>query len=124
MAQTHDERNRAILRRTLSAVSCLYGVYDFFFGWSLFWIAPKGVGIHGSRAIGWISLVLAALLGLAGWALWKPRRAAGLLTLGAALGSVSLAGLDFLGRRPASGAVDGAYGLLALGLFLLLRRRP
>jgi hypothetical protein len=124
MAQSHDERNRLILTRTLSAVSLLYAAYDLFFGWSLFLIAPKGEGIHGSRAIGWISLALAALLAGAGGALWKPRRGAWPMTLGAALGTLSLAALDFLGRRPASGAIDGAYGLLALGLFLLLRRRP
>ena len=123
MTPTHDERNRAILRRTLSMASHLYAFYGLFFGWSLLAVAPKGAGIHGSRAIGTIFLVLATLFAAAGWALWRPRRGAWLLTLVAALGSASLAILDLVGHRHASMAIDGSYALLALALFLQVRPR-
>ncbi|HXX92638.1 MAG TPA: hypothetical protein VEN81_03335 [Planctomycetota bacterium] len=123
MVEIPQEPDGGIFRRTLSAASHLFAVYALFFGWSLFWVAPKGEGIHGSRAIGWMSIGLGGLLGLAGWGLWKPRRRAWTWVTLAALGSVALAGLDFSGGRRVSGLVDGAYAPLALGLFLASRPR-
>jgi len=123
MPPTHEERNRAILRLTLSAISHLYALFSAMIGWSLLIADPKGDGLHGSRAIGRISLVLAAFYAAAGWALWKPRRGAWLLTLLAAVGSAALAVLDLLGRRPASLAIDGSYALVALALLLQARPR-
>lgn len=121
---SHEERNRLILRRSLSAVSHLYGLFSALVGWSL-WMAPaRGAGLHGSRFLGTYSLAQAALYGAAGWMLWRPRRGAWLLVLAAAAAAGALALLDFLGGRMQSLPVDGLYALVALALWLQARPRP
>ena len=124
MTPTHEERNRAILRRTLSAISHLYALFSgLLMGLSLLTAAPTRPGIHGSRVIGWMSLAHAVLYLAAGGMLWKPRRGAWLATLAAALGSLALAVLDLAGGRLGSIAPDGLYALVALAVFLQARPR-
>ncbi|HLF92494.1 MAG TPA: hypothetical protein VJB14_03480 [Planctomycetota bacterium] len=120
----HEERNRLILRRSLSAVSHLYGLFGALVGWSLWMRPPHGAGVHGSRFIGTYSLLQAALYIAAGWMVWRPRRGAWLLVLAAAAASSALAFLDFLGGRMQSLPVDGLYALVALALWLQARPRP
>ncbi len=121
---SHEERNRLTLRRSLSAVSHLYGFFSALVGWSLWMTASRGAGLHGSRFIGTYSLVQAILFVAAGWALWRPRRGAWLLVLAAAASSALLALLDFLGGRMQTLAVDGLYALIALAIGLQARPRP
>jgi hypothetical protein len=119
---THEERNAAILRKTLSAISHLYGTFSLFVGWSLLALPPnQEPGIHGSRTIGGLSLGHAALYYGAGWSLWRPRRGAWLVTLVASLGSLALAGLDLAGGRMRSVATDGMYALVAFAVYLQCR---
>lgn len=122
---THEERNAFILRKTLSAISYLYAVFSLFIGWSLLVLPPnQEEGLRGSRTLGTISLGHAALYLLAGWALWRPRRGAWVLTVAASLAALSLAGLDLAGGRLRSVATDGMYALVALAIYLEARRRP
>jgi hypothetical protein len=123
MTPTHDERNRIILRRTLAAISHLYGAFSAFFGASLLAALPRGAGIHGSRTLGWVSLLHAALFFAVGTALWKPRKGATLAALAAALGSITLAVFDLAGNRLGSIATDGMYAVVALVILLLIRPR-
>ena len=124
MIPTHEERNRIILGRTLSAISHLYAAFSgLVMGLSLLAAAPTRPGIHGSRAIGWMSLSHGVLYLAAGWMLWRPRRGAWLVTLMAAAGSVALSALDFMGRRLESIPIDGLYAPVALAIFLQVRRR-
>lgn len=120
---THEERNASILRRTLSAVSHLYGVFSLLIGWSFLVLPATGGGIHGSRSIGRMSLVHAALFVAAGWTLWRPRKGAWLFVLAAGAGSLALAGLDFAGGRMQSIATDAMYALVAAAVFLQIRPR-
>lgn len=122
-APTHEERNALILRKTLSAISHLYGLFSLFVGWSLLALPAERSGIHGSRTIGTISLVHAALYVAAGWTLWRPRRGAWLLALAAALGALALAGLDAAGGRMRSIATDGMYALVAGAIWFQSRPR-
>lgn len=121
---THEERNRFILRRTLSAISHLYAAWSLVVGCSFLALPPRSEGIHGSRTLGKLSLLHAALYLGAGWALWKPRRGAWMLTILAALGAGALATLDLLGRRFQSAPTDGIYALVALAIYLQVRPRP
>jgi hypothetical protein len=123
-APTHEERNRLILRRSLSAVSHLYGLFSALVGWSLWMTSARGAGLHGSRFLGTYSLAQAALFVAAGWMLWLPRRGAWLLVFAAAVGAGVLALLDVLGGRMQSLPVDGLYALVALALGLQSRPRP
>ena len=121
---SHEERNRLILRRSLSAVSHLYGLFSALVGWSLWMVPARGAGLHGSRFLGTYSLAQAALYIAAGGMLWRPRRGAWLLVLAAAAAAGALALLDFLGGRIQSLPVDGLYALVALALWLQARPRP
>ena len=121
---SHEERNRLILRRSLSAVSHLYGLFSGILGWSVWMVAPRRAGLHGSRFLGTYGLGQAVLFFAAGWALWRPRRWAWVLVTSAAASSAALALLDFLGGRMQSLPVDGLYALVALVIGLQARPRP
>jgi len=118
------ERNRAILRRTLSAISVLYGAWSLLVGWSFLALPPKGEGLHGSRFLGILSLIQAAIYLGAGGTLWKPRRPAWILTLVASLVALALAALDLAGGRIQTAPTDGIYALVALAIYLQVRPRP
>ncbi len=112
-AISHEERNAVILRRTLSGISWLYGLFE---------------GLLG--LLGWsggtyprIMAAYAALLALAGTMLWKSRRGAAWVTLAAALGSIGVALWDLMGyRKPDAALVDGSYAVIAVLLLLKSRR--
>lgn len=109
---THEERNAIILRRTLSAVSWLYAIFNGF------------VGFHGiDQLAGRLMLGHAALLALAGTMLWRPRRGATLALLAAAAGSVGFVVLDLRRGSVPAAAVDGLYVLVAAALLYKSRRQ-
>jgi hypothetical protein len=110
---THEERNAIILRRTLSAVSWLYALFNGTLGW-LAWNA----GLYAKLAV-----AHAGLLGLAGTMLWKPRRGAALATLVAATGSIGFAAQGLRLHNFQAALVDGAYVLLAAVLLYKSRHQ-
>ena len=110
---THEERNAIILRRTLSAVSWLYAIFNGGMG-ALLWsrgLLPRLMVAQG------------ALLALAGLWLWRPRRGAVLFTLLAAAGSIFFVTLDLFLQNVQAALVDGAYCLAAAILLLKSRHR-
>jgi len=115
---SHEERNAAILRRTLSWVSWLYALWT-----GLVAAAAWGKTTAGPRDAQFL-LAHAALLSLAGLLLWKPRRGAVLAVLAAAAGSICFVVLDLRRHVVASALVDGSYVLIAAVLLYNSRRRP
>ena len=67
------ERNRQILRRTLSLISWLYAVEHALWVPLLFAHLPAGDGPVDRRTLITLMAVHMGLLAAAGWALWKPR---------------------------------------------------
>lgn len=118
-----EERSAAILRRSLSAISVLYGAWSLLIGWSFLELPSTGEGLHGSRFLGAYSIVHAALYLSAGGLLWRPRRGAWIVTLLAAVGAAALATLDVTGRRFQSAPTDGIYALVAGAVYLQVRPR-
>lgn len=113
---THEERNRIILRRTLSAVAWICSV------WTALLAAPlTALGSDGLRRRAWLMLGHALLLAAAGTGLWKPRRWGWIATLVAGLASLGFVGVDLLGRNWQSGAVDALFPALAAVVFLQTR---
>lgn len=120
---THEERNRFILRRTLSAISHLFAAWSLLFAYMV--LAPRttGEGLLSSRMTGVVTLGHALFLGAAGWALWRPRRGAWAWTGLAVAGSLAILALDLYGRRWNSLPVDLMYPLAAVMISLQLRTR-
>ena len=113
---SHEERNRFILRRTLSAVAWICA----------FWSAALGAPLTGMpkddiRRLGWYMLGHATLLVASGWGLWKPRRWGWWATLAAALLSAAFVTADLLRRNAGAAAVDALYPGLALWVFVRTR---
>lgn len=110
------DRNAAVLRRTLSAVSWLYAL------WSA--LIALTVRAHPSEAVVDWRLVLlhAGLLGLAGALQWKPRSAALSCTIAAGLGSIFFVIQDLQRGSVSAALVDGAYVPLAAALLYKSRR--
>lgn len=105
---TSDEaRNATILRWTLSAASWLYALWSG----AVYLIATqiRARPLIDPRLI----LLHAALLGLAGTLLWKPRRWALLSTMAAAAGSVAFAAVDLGVHNFQAALVDASYAPLA-----------
>lgn len=122
-ALSHEERNRLILRRTLSAVSHLYAAWSLLVGFAIAAAPhPAGEGLYASGVYGSLMMLHGALLGLAGWTLWKPRRGAWGAVALAALGSLFFATLDGLRHHWQNVLLDAAYPVLAAGAFA--RTRP
>lgn len=111
----HEDRNAIILRRTLSAISWLYAFWSLLLGVTAW---GKTHGLHDGRFI----VLHAALLGLAGTLLWKPRRGAVACTLAAAAGSIFFVILDFRLGNTQAAIVDGAYAVFAAALLYKSRR--
>ena len=117
-AISHEERNRRILLRTLSAVSHLYAAWSLLIGFAIA-TAPHsgGEGLYASRTYGLLMIFHGVLLGLAGGTLWKPRRGAWIAVALAALGSAFFATLDGLRHHWQNVLLDAAYPVLAAGVF-------
>jgi uncharacterized membrane protein len=107
-----DERNAAILRRTLSAISWLYALWSGMLG------AITGAGSLPAKLL----IAHGALLGMAGTLLWKPRRAAVPVTLLAAAGSIFFVLYDLKLGNSQAAFIDGGYVVVALAL--LYKSRP
>jgi hypothetical protein len=114
--ETPEDRNAAVLRRTLSAVSWLYGL------WSA--LIALTVRAHPSEAlVDWRLILLhASLLGLAGAMQWRPRRAALSCTILAAVGSIFFVIHDLERGGVGAAIVDGAYVPMAAALLYKTRR--
>jgi hypothetical protein len=110
---SHEERNRLILRRTLSAISGIWSLWSLALGAS-FWHLGKSYGL-------WM-MGHAAVLALAGFGLWKPRRWGWAAAFLAAAGGAGFAAFD-APRSFQSAALDAVYPLLCLVLFPLARPR-
>jgi hypothetical protein len=109
---SHEERNAAILRRTLCAISGLYAIFNGGLGgltWAQGWVPRWMAG-------------LGALLALSAVLLWKPRRGAVLVTWIAAAGEIAFVVFDLRRHSPQAATVDGVYVLVAV--MLLLKSRP
>lgn len=121
-ALSAEERNRRILRRTLAAVSHLYATWSLLLGFAIASTPqPGGSGLYSPRFYGSLMLLHGALLGWAGWTLWKPRRGAWIAVALAALGSVFFATLDGLRHHWQNVLLDAAYPVLAAGIFTQTR---
>jgi hypothetical protein len=111
---SHEERNRLILRRTLSFVAWQYALWSAFLG-----LLQAELG----RSQGWWMSGHALLLGLSGFGLWRPRAWSWGATALAAAGSLLFVAQDLRSRNFQAAAVDGAFAALALGVFLAVRPR-
>jgi hypothetical protein len=111
------ENNAAILRRTLSAVGWLYGLWTGLLGAAAWHVRAK-VAVDPR-----LLLLHAALLGLSGALLWKPRRGATIVTLLAAAGSIGFVVFDLRVNGVQAALIDGAYPVLAAVLLHNSRRR-
>ena len=114
----HSERNRTILRWTLSAISVIHALLWGLVSWGMLALRAVGGGEAASRTMGILHLVHAGLLAAAGWALWRPRRGAWVVTLLAGLGSLVLVVLDLRAGRWQSVPTDGLYPLVAALIWL------
>jgi UPF0716 family protein affecting phage T7 exclusion len=112
-----EERNAAILRRTLSAVSWLYALWSGLFGVAA--LGQTAGGLYDPRLI----LLHAGLLAAAAVLLWKPRRGAVAVTFLAAAGSVFFTVLDVLRQGPQAAMIDGIYAVVAAVLLYKSRRQ-
>lgn len=111
-----DDRNRLILRRTLSAVSWIWAAWSGLLGAPIVAIPESDVRLRG-----WLLLGHAALLAVAGAGLWKPRRWGWPATGLAALAGVGFAIAAFRSGHAEAGAVDALFPLCAAGIWLQTR---
>ena len=114
---THEDRNAVILRRTLSAISWIYGLWTGLFAGLALSLPQRTRGLYDVRLL----LFHAAILGAAGVWLWKPRRGAWIVTLLAAAGALFFAGVDLHRGQPETAFFDGAYAPLAAVLLFKSR---
>ena len=114
---TLAENNAAILRRTLSAVGWLYGLWTVLLG-AAAWHVRKAADVDPR-----LFFLHAALLGLSGVLLWKPRRGATIVTLLAVAGSLAFVVFDLRRNGVQAALIDGAYPVLAAALLYNSRRR-
>ena len=114
-----EERNAAVLRRTLAAISGLYAL----------WTAMLGAAalLHrGSATLAFdprFLLLHAAALGMAGTMQWRPRRGHLLWTAVAAAGSIAFVILDLRRGNVEAAVVDGGYVVVAAVLLYISRPR-
>jgi len=114
-----EDRNAAILRRTLSAISWLYALWSGLVGAMAMALRGSAEPAVDPRFI----LLHAALLGLAGTLQGRPRRGALLCTALAAAGSISFVILDLRRQNIGAALIDGAYVVVAAALLYNSRRR-
>lgn len=113
---SHEERNRIILRRTLSAVAWICALWTAALGAPL-----AGFGIDDIRRKGWLMLGHAVLLAVSGVGLWKPRAWGWPATLAATLASLGFVAVDLLGRHWETAWVDALFPLTATFVFVRTR---
>jgi len=113
---SHEERDRIILRRTLSAVAWICALWTAVLGAPL-----AGFGNDDIRRKGWLMLGHALLLAASGVGLWKPRVWGWPAALAATLGSLGFVGVDLLGRHWEAAWVDALFPLTAIVVFVLTR---
>lgn len=107
-------RNRLILRRTLSVVSWQYALWNAVLGLMKVQLgSPQGMWMLGH----------ALLLAGAGFGLWRPRPWGPGAAVLATLGSFAWAGFDVQAGNLQAAMIDGAYGAVALAVFLGTRVR-
>ena len=111
-----EERNRAVLRRTLSGISWLYALWSALLG-AAAWLR-RSEALVDPRLV----LLHAGMLALAAVMLWKPRREAVFCTLLAAAGSIFFVIEDLRRENVQAALVDGAYAVLAAALLYKSRR--
>ena len=115
------ERNRQVLRRTLSIISWIYSaMYGLFV--PIAFLAPEGdTGVMDIRTL--LSLMAGhmAMLVAAGWALWKPRTWAWTAVVYAAVGACVFAAIMMLHGDVSSGVMYVLYAVLALGIYVKTR---
>jgi len=114
-----DDRNAAILRRTLSAISWLYALWNGLLG-------AMALAVRGSSTLAVdprFILLHAAVLGMAGTLQWRPRRGSILCTAIAAAGSIAFVILDLRQQNVAAALLDGAYVVFAAALLYNSRRQ-
>jgi hypothetical protein len=110
---SHEERNRIILRRTLSAVAWICAV------WTALLAAPlTGFGTDDIRRRGWLMLGHAVLLAASGVGLWRPRSWGWLVTLIASLASAAFVAGDLLRGHPWAAVVDGLFPACSLAVYI------
>jgi len=114
-----ENRNRFILRRTLSAISWIHALWSSALG-ALFSEIAAVEPLYPPRLI----VAHAALLSAAGWALWKPHWGAWILVFLAVAGSAFFVVQDLRFSCWESAIVDGMYLLFALGIFLAIKWPP
>jgi hypothetical protein len=108
------DRNRLILRRTLSFISWQYALFNGILGLLKMQLsAPQGA---------WM-LAHAFLLGGAGFGLWRPRVWGWPAAALAAGGSLGWAVFDLSAKNVEAALVDGAYAGVALLVVLMGRGR-
>jgi hypothetical protein len=112
----HD-RNTAILRRTLSAISWLYALWTGLLGVVAFGLRGSATPAFDPKFL----LLHAAVLGMAGTMQWRPRRGHLPCTAVAAAGSIAFVILDLRRGNVQAAAVDGGY-ILAAALLLYISR--
>jgi len=114
-----DERNAAVLRRTLCAVSWLYALWSGLVGAMAMAMRGSPEPAVDPRFI----LLHAALLGLAGTMQWRPLRGSIPCTLLAAAGSIWFVILDLRRGNIPAALADGSYVLVAAALLYKSRRQ-
>lgn len=114
-----EERNAAILRRTLSAISWLYALWSGLVG-------VMALSIRGSSEVAVdprFILLHAAVLGLAGTMQWRPMKGALPWTAVAAAGSIGFVILDLRRGNVPAALADGGYVVVAIVLLHISRRQ-
>jgi len=114
-----EERNRAIVRRTLSAISGLYALWSGLVGGLAMLMRDSSPLALDPRFI----LLHAALLGLSGTMQWKPTRGYLLWTAVAAAGSIAFVVLDLRRGSISAAVLDGLYFVVAGPLLYISRRQ-
>ena len=107
-----EERNAAIVRRTLSTVCWLFALFNLALG-ALGWSA----GLHAKLMLGH-----GAVLGLAGTMLHRPRRGAIGAVIAACATSILIAALDLQARNSQAACIDASFVPIAALLLYKSRR--
>jgi|SRR6185295_12412142 hypothetical protein len=114
-----EDRNSAILRRTLSAASGIYALWSGLVG-------LMAMSLRGSSDVAIdprFILLHAAVLGLAGTMQWRPMKGALLWTAIASAGSIGFVILDLRRGNVPAALVDGGYVVIAAAFLYISRRR-
>lgn len=114
-----DDRDRLILRRTLSAIAWLYAAWNLALGLPVAF--ATGGDMSAARPKAWWLVGHAVLFSLAGLGLWGGRRWAWPAAFTAAAASIVFVALDMRSGNLDAAVVDGAWPALAVAIFLMVR---